>query len=94
MIYYLTHAYDGKKDTFDKVRQLVIDFQEDDWENCYVCPILAFPHCDSDEADNLNAIRLDLLSVCDVLIVADEPDDHVKVEVEFAKSVGMETYYV
>lgn len=98
MIYYVTHAYDGKPETYEKVKQIVFDFQSDDWENCYVSPILTFPYIgtkdETGEPLNLVPVRLDLLTVCDVLLVASEPDDAVKMEIEFAKSVGMETYYV
>lgn len=96
MIYYVTHSFDGRQETIDKVKQIVYDFQTDDWENCYVSPLLAFPFYPQKEADkfNLMPIRLDLLSVCDVLLVASEPDKDVKIEMDFAKSVGMETYHV
>ena len=98
MIYYVTHAFDGKSDVYDKVRQIVFDFQNDDWENCYVSPVLSFPYSSIRDGDgqrlNLVPIRLDLLMVCDVLLVVGEPDDAVKMEIEFAKSIGMETYYV
>ena len=98
MIYYVTHAYDGKADTCEKVRQILFDFQNDDWENCYVSPVLCFPYSSIKDGDgqklNLVPIRLDLLSVCDVLLVVGEPDSDMKMEIDFAKSVGMETYYV
>lgn len=98
MIYYVTHAYDGRAETYEKVKQIVFDFQADDWENCYVSPILTFPYIgtkdESGVAINFVPVRLDLLTVCDVLLVASKPDEAVKMEIEFAKSVGMEIYYV
>lgn len=98
MLYYVTHAYDGKQETYDKVKQIVFDFQNDDWENCYVSPILTFPYIgtkdESGELINFVPIRLDLLTVCDVLLVASKPDAAINMEVEFAKSVGMEICYV
>ena len=66
--------------------------------NCYICPLIAFSHLVYNELgyDAEIDLCIDLLSVCDVLIVASDfiNSDGVKKEIDFANSVGMEVKYL
>lgn len=95
MTIYITHSFNGSFDAYQKVRELVYEYQEEDWENCYVCPVLAFPYSAPNDQDiqRLLSIRLDLLSVCDLMIVASQPDYFMSREIDFAKLIGMEIEY-
>lgn len=57
-----------------------------------ICPLLTFSHLKYGEIgyDQEIEICLDLLSVCDVLIVTSETSKGVQKEIDFAKMVGME----
>lgn len=94
MLYYVTHKYDGTKECYERTKAIVQDFQEDDWENCYVSPILCFPFTAGYDPKIALEIRLDLLTVCDCLLVASQPDEAVNAEIALAKTVGMEIWYV
>ena len=93
MLYYVAHSYDGTKECYERVKELVQDMQVDDWENCYLCPVLAFPFADCD-ADKMAAIKLDLLSVCDIMLVVSERTKDLQAEIDFAGLIGMEIYDV
>lgn len=97
MIGYVTHHYSGSHELFEHIKEIVAEIQEDDWDNCYVCPVLAFPYicgCD-DDVKNVMSVRLDLLSVCDQLIVVGKTiDTFMQAEIDFARLVGMEIFYV
>jgi hypothetical protein len=80
----------------EKAKIITNELQIDDRQNCYICPILAFSHLtDKDIAEwEKMEICLDLLSVCDMLIVANENTLWESKEVEFANMVGMEVHYL
>jgi hypothetical protein len=44
--------------------------------------------------DAKNALRLDMLSVCDILVVASDVSLEMQEEIEFAELVGMEVRYI
>ena len=92
MIYYVTHKYDGSAHDIEQAIEVCAELQHDDMNNCYVCPIFAFSHLSPEEIseDDLTELRLDLLSVCDVLIVATKPDRIMRQEIAFAERIGME----
>ena len=97
MIGYVTQYFDGTPESLESVRELLFEIQDDDWDNCYVSPVLAFPYnpVTMEDEKNLLAVRLDLLMVCDMLIVnGDELDYYMRAEIDFAKLVGMDIYYV
>lgn len=97
MIGYVTQHFDGSAESYQAVRELLLEIQDDDWENCYVSPVLTFPCSPASPEDvkNLMAVRLDLLMVCDILIVNGSIiDDYMKAEIDFAKLVGMDVFYV
>lgn len=68
------------------------DLQVGDLENAYICPLLAFSALGYNEIgyDEEMALRLDLMSVCDCLLVASDMSEGVKREIDFAHLIGME----
>lgn len=70
--------------------------QKADWDNCYISPLTSlsclFSKAVTDDAKN--ALRIDMLSVCDVLVVASDISTEMQEEIEFAELVGMEVRYI
>ena len=91
-LYYVAHRFGGDTTNIERAKKITHDLQVADLENCYICPLLAFSHLDYGEIgyEQEMEICLDLLSVCDVLIVTSEPSDGVQKEIDFARMVGME----
>ena len=89
---YVSHRYVGDRANIERAKKITHDLQVNDLDNCYICPLLAFSHLDYGEIgyDEELELRLDVLSVADVLIVASEPSDGVQKEIDFARMVGME----
>lgn len=92
MVYYVSHCYQGNPDNISKAAKITHDLQMNDQNNCYICPLLAFSHMEYGEIgyEQEMELCLDLLSVCDGLIVASNVSDGVRREIEFAKMVNME----
>ena len=92
MLLYLTHKYQGDQANMERVKKIAHDLQIENPTHCVVCPLLNFSFLDYGEIglDQEMEICLDLLSVCDVLIVASEPSEGVQKEIDFARLVGME----
>lgn len=81
----------------ERSKKVAHDLQLKDLENCYVAPALTFSHLNGYEIAYTSEmdLRLDLLSICDKLIVAsDFIDDDINKEIEFAELVGMEVDYL
>ena len=91
-LYYVSHRFGGDPSNIERAKKITHDLQVADLENCYICPLLTFSHLKYGEIgyDQEMEICLDLLSVCDVLIVTSEPSKGVQKEIDFAKMVGME----
>ena len=92
MIYYVAHRYGGDIANYERAKQITHDLQTNDLKNAYICPLLAFSHLGYNEmgyAEEME-LRIDLLSVADVLIVASDVSKGVQKEIDFAKMVGME----
>ena len=91
-LYYVAHRFGGDPANLERAKKITHDLQVTDLDNCYICPLLAFSHLDYGEIgyDQEMEICLDLLSVCDVLIVASDISDGVQKEIDFARMVGME----
>ena len=89
---YVSHKFGGDPANMERAKKITRDLQVADLDNCYICPLLAFSHLDYGEIgyDQEMEICLDLLSVCDVLIVASDISDGVQEEIDFAHLVGME----
>ena len=91
-LYYVAHRFGGDPANIERAKKITHDLQVADLDNCYICPLLAFSHLNYGEIgyEQEMEICLDLLSVCDVLIVASDVSDGVQKEIDFAKMVGME----
>ena len=92
MIIYVSHAYGGKKENYEKAKRITHDLQIENPTHCFICPLLAFSHLDYGEIgyDEELELCIDILSVADVLIVASEPSKGVQKEIDYARLFGME----
>ena len=92
MIIYVSHAYGGKKENYEKAKRITHDLQIENPTHCFICPLISFRHLEYGEIgyDEELELCLDILSVADVLIVASEPSKGVQKEIDFARMVGME----
>lgn len=92
MIIYVSHVFGGDMANVERAKKITHDLQIKDQDNCYICPLTAFSHLDYGEIgyDNEMDLCVDLLSVCDLLIVASEISKGVRKEIDFAKLVNME----
>ena len=94
--YFVSHAYGGKKENYENAKKITHDLQVANPQDCFLCALLALSHLEYSEMgyDAQFEICLDLLSLCDGLIVASEISEGVRREIEFAKMVGMEVEYI
>lgn len=92
MLLYIAHKYQGDQTNIDLVKKIAHDLQIENPTHCVVCPLLNFSCLDYGEIgyEEEMEIFLDLLSVCDVLIVTSDVSDGVQKEIDFARMVGME----
>lgn len=92
MICYVAHTYSADKSNIEKAKKITHDLQVKDLANCYICPLLTFSHLEYGEIkyEDEMELCLDLLSACDVLVVASEVSKGVQMEIDFAKLVKME----
>lgn len=91
MLIYVTDS------NIERAKRITHDLQVKDLDNCYVCPSLTFSHLNGYELAYTSELdlRLDLMSVCDKLLVTSEViDDELNKEIEFAELVGMEVDYL
>lgn len=86
---YVAHAYGGNPENIEKAKKITHDLQVKDPENCYICPLIAFSHLGYNEIgyDEEIALCLDLLQICDRLIVASEISHGVQIEIDLAKKL-------
>ena len=96
MVYYVAHKYGGDFENLVHAKRIMRELQTNDLDNTYISPLCAFSHLRYSELDFDEEMDLciDLLSICDALIVASEQSKGVKQEIEFAKLVGMEVIYL
>lgn len=96
MMYYVAHEYGGNPANIERAKKVTHDLQVNDPLNCYICPLTAFSYLGYNELGYEAEIELclDLLSVCDFLIVASDISEGVDKEIAFANSVGMEVIYL
>jgi hypothetical protein len=95
--YYVSHAYGGKEENYNKAKEITRKLQVERPQDCFVCPLMAFSHLEYGEFgyDYEIELCLDLLSICDGLIVASEEiSKGVQIEIDFAKMVDMEVEYI
>ena len=95
-IYYVSHAYGGDEENYNKAKKITHDLQIARPQDCFLCPLMALSHLEYGEMgyDMQMEICFDLLSVCDGLIVTSEISEGVRREIEFAKMVDMEVEYI
>lgn len=91
-LYYVSHRFGGDPANIERAKKITHDLQVSDLDNCYICPLLTFSYLKYGEIgyEQEMEICLDLLSVCDCLIVASDISEGVKKEIDFARMVGME----
>lgn len=98
MIVYVAHRFGGDTNNFERAKKITHDLQVADLENTYIRPLVAFSHLKYGEIGYNNEMEncLDLLSVCDKLIVASDflTSKGVQKEIDFANLVGMEVQYL
>ena len=92
MLIYVGHCFGGKAENIEKAKKITHDLQVKDPANCYVCPLLTFSNLEYGEIgyDEEMELCLDLLTVCDKLIVASEVSQGVRREIALAKRINME----
>ena len=92
MLYYVAHCYQGDLSNLDRAKEITRTLQINDLENTYLCPLLTLSYLKYGEigVDAEMELCFDLLSACDVLIVASEVTFGVQLEIDFARMVGME----
>jgi hypothetical protein len=96
MMIYISHKFGGKPENLERAKKITHDLQTKDTENCYICPLLAFSHLEYNEIGYKEemALCLDLMTVCDKLIVASELSEGVKQEIDLAEKCKMEVEYL
>lgn len=96
LIYYVAHCYQGDSRNLDRARHITRQLQIKDLDNTYLCPLLTLSHLKYGEIGIEAEMELcyDLLSACDVLIIASEITLGVQLEIDFAEMVGMEVLYL
>ena len=89
---YVSHKFGGDSANMERAKKITHDLQIENPTHCFICPILAFSHLQYGEIgyDDEIELCLDLLSLCDTLIVASDVSQGVQKEIDFAKMVGME----
>ena len=95
-LYYVAHKCGGEPYNIKVAKKITHDLQTNDLQNTYICPLLALSHLGYKEIgrDEKMELCLDILSVCDVLVVASEISECVQKEIDFAEMVGMEVVYL
>ena len=96
MMYYVSHKFGAKQENIERAKKITHDLQVKDMNNCYICPLLALSHLEYNEIgyEEEMALALDLLTVCDKLIVASDISKGVAREIDFANLVNMEIEYL
>ena len=89
---YVSHKFGGDSANMERAKKITHDLQIENPTHCFICPILAFSHLQYGEIgyDDEIELCLDLLSLCDYLIVASDVSQGVQKEIDFARMVGME----
>lgn len=94
--YYVSHEYGGKEENYNKAKEITRKLQMERKADCFICPIIAFSHFNYGEIgyDYEMELCLDLLSICDGIIVASKISKGMQMEIDFAEMVGMEVEYI
>lgn len=96
MTIYVSHCYGGKIENLERAKKITHDLQVNDFENCYICPLLAFSHLGYGEIGYEEEMQLceDLLVLCDKLVVASDLSKGVEREITLAEKCNMEIEYL
>ena len=96
MTIYVSHCYGGKIENLERAKKITHDLQVNDFENCYICPLLAFSHLGYGEIGYEEEMQLceDLLVLCDKLVVASDLSKGVEREITLAEKCNMEIEYI
>ena len=91
-VIYVSHKYGNDPANMERAKKITHDLQIENPTHCFICPLLAFSHLQYGEIgyDDEIELCLDLLSLCDALIVASNVSKGVQKEIDFARMVGME----
>ena len=89
---YVSHKFGGDPANMERAKKITHDLQIENPTHCFICPLLAFSHLQYGEIgyDDEIELCLDLLSLCDTLIIASDVSHGVQKEIDFARMVGME----
>lgn len=89
---YVSHKFGGDPANMERAKKITHALQIENPMHCFICPILAFSYLQYGEIgyDDEIELCLDLLSLCDTLIVASDVSNGVQKEIDFARMVGME----
>lgn len=96
MVIYVAHKYGGDPENYERAKRITHDLQIKDTQNTYICPLMAFSELDYNEMGYAEEIAMcdDLLTVCDVLLVASEQSPGVIHEIDLANKIHMEVRYL
>lgn len=89
---YVSHKFGGDPANMERAKKITHALQIENPTHCFICQILALSHLQYGEIgyDDEIELCLDLLSLCDALIVASDISEGVKKEIDFARMVDME----
>ena len=96
ILFYVAHKYQGNAKNLERAKKITHDLQVSDKENAYLCPLLALSHLKYGELgfDEELDICIDMLQMCDCLIVASGISQGVQREIDFANLIGLEVRYL
>lgn len=96
MLYYIAHKNGGIAENRQSAERITHDLQIADLDNTYICPLMLFSHLRYSEIgyDAEMELCIDILSICDALIIASEISKGVQRELDFARTVGMEVFKI
>lgn len=95
MVIYVAHC-DRSKYDFDRAIKITNQLQFEHPENCYICPLNAFSHLPYKNMPKAlkKELRRDLISVCDMVVVASDITPIIDDEIEFAHLLEMGVEYL
>ena len=96
MLIYCSHEYGGKVENFERVEKIVHDLQIKDPENTYISPLHAFSFLKYGDLgfEEEMELCLDLLTVCDELLVCSKISEGVSMEIDLAIKCKMPVRYL
>lgn len=88
---YVAHKYGGDLANVEKAKKITHELQIRHPEHCFVCPLLTFAHLGYGELgfDEEMDLCFDLLTVCDVMVVASDVSEGIRRELDLARRIRM-----